>query len=40
MTILFRIASGQKLGEDQMKAVVEKADGSKRSRAEELLGKG
>jgi hypothetical protein len=40
MTILFGIASGQKLGEQQMKAVVERADGSKRSRAEELLGKG
>src|SRR5262249_37685050 len=40
MTILFRIASGQKMGDEQMKAVVEKADSSKRVRAQELLGKG
>ena len=36
-TILFRIANGQKLPDDQMAGLIEKADGSKRSRAEELL---
>src|SRR5262249_19151450 len=36
-TILFRIANGQKLPDDQMAGLIEKADGSKRGRAEELL---
>jgi len=36
-TILFRIANGQKLPDDQMAALIEKADGSKQDRAEELL---
>ena|SRR5438094_1616145 len=36
-TILFRIANGQKLPDDQMAALIEKADGSKRVRAEQLL---
>ena len=40
LTILFRVANGHKLGEEQMTAVVEKADGSKRDRAVELLAKG
>ena len=36
-TMLFRIANGQRLPDDQMAALIEKADGAKRGRAEELL---
>src|SRR5262249_15380892 len=36
-TILFRIANGQKLPDDQMSALIEKADGSKRCRAQDML---
>ena len=36
-TILFRIANGQKIEEDQMTALIKKADESKRHRAEEML---
>jgi hypothetical protein len=36
-TILFRIANGQKIEEEQMTKLIEKADGSKRNRADELL---
>src|SRR5262249_3349102 len=38
-TILFRIANGQKVGEEQMVTLIENADNTKRNRAEELLGK-
>jgi hypothetical protein len=36
-TILFRLANGQKIEEEQMTKLIEKADGSKGHRAEELL---
>ena len=36
-TILFRIANGQKIEEEQMTALIKKADESKRHRASELL---
>jgi hypothetical protein len=36
-TILFRMANGQKIEDEQMSALIKKADESKRHRAEELL---
>jgi hypothetical protein len=36
-TILFQIANGQKVEEEQMTTLIKKADGSKRHRASELL---
>jgi hypothetical protein len=36
-TILFRIANGQKIEEEQMTMLIKKADESKRNRASELL---
>src|SRR5215510_13210696 len=36
-TILFRIVNGHTLLDDQMSALIEKEDGSKRGRAQEML---
>ena len=36
-TVLFRIANGQKIEEEQMSTLIKKADESKRHRADELL---
>jgi len=37
-TILFRLANGQKIEEEQMTKLINRADGSKGHRAQELLG--